>query len=151
MRGACCARSQRLRPGAGLTGMSRPVTRLTLCRWRCGGAGRDAADAVPPQRQADRGGDQQAAEAREPRGEVLLLVRDGDRAGQVGQRALELVGVLRLVEAGLGISIEPLSSVRGANMNIKIIELKNLPQKVSMILFWLREREEELSRFIRMF
>jgi len=59
--------------------------------------------------------------------------------------------VLHLVEAGLGISIELLYSVRGTNMNIKVIKLKNLPQKVSMILFWLRERDEELSRFIKMF
>lgn len=61
------------------------------------------------------------------------------------------IGVLRLVEAGLGISIEPMSSVRGANMNIKLIELKELPQKVQMTLFWLHTREEELNRFITMF
>ncbi len=70
---------------------------------------------------------------------------------KVAHESAHSMGVLRLVEAGLGISIEPLSSVRGANMDIKTIELKNLPQKVSMILFWLREREDELSRFIKMF
>ena len=70
---------------------------------------------------------------------------------KIAHESAHSIGVLRLVEAGLGISIEPLSSVRGANMNIKVIELKSLPQKVSMILFWLREREEELSRFIEMF
>jgi hypothetical protein len=58
---------------------------------------------------------------------------------------------VRLVEAGLGISIEPISSVRGVNMDIKLVELKNIPQKAEMILFWLREREEELNRFIGMF
>jgi hypothetical protein len=41
--------------------------------------------------------------------------------------------------------------VRGVTMNIKLIELKDLPQKVEMTLFWLREREEELRRFITMF
>jgi DNA-binding transcriptional LysR family regulator len=70
---------------------------------------------------------------------------------RVAHESAHSIGVLRLVEAGLGISIEPMSSVRGANMNIKLIELKDLPQKVVMILFWLREREEELSRFIRIF
>ena len=70
---------------------------------------------------------------------------------KVAHESAHSMGVLRLVEAGLGISIEPMSSVRGANMNIKTIELKNLSQKVVMILFWLREREEELSRFIKMF
>jgi DNA-binding transcriptional LysR family regulator len=70
---------------------------------------------------------------------------------KVAHESAHSIGVLRLVEAGLGISIEPVSSVRGVTMNIKVIELKNLPQKVEMILFWLREREEELRRFITMF
>jgi DNA-binding transcriptional LysR family regulator len=70
---------------------------------------------------------------------------------KVAHESAHSIGVLRLVEAGLGISIEPVSSVRGANMDIKLVELKNLPQKVTMTLFWLREREEELRRFIGMF
>ncbi len=70
---------------------------------------------------------------------------------KVEHESAHSIGVLRLVEAGLGISIEPISSVRGASMHIKLIELKNLPQKAAMILFWLREREEELNRFIKMF
>jgi len=70
---------------------------------------------------------------------------------KVAHESAHSTGVLRLVEAGLGISIEPLSSVRGVDMNVKVIELKNLPQKVSMTLFWLRERGEELNRFIEMF
>jgi hypothetical protein len=36
-------------------------------------------------------------------------------------------------------------------MNIKLIELKTLPQKAVMVLFWLKEREEELGKFIKMF
>jgi DNA-binding transcriptional LysR family regulator len=82
---------------------------------------------------------------------ILQICQNFGFKPKVAHESAHSIGVLRLVEAGLGISIEPLSSVRGANMNIKVIELKNLPQKVSMILFWLREREEELSRFIRMF
>ncbi|HMI60692.1 MAG TPA: LysR substrate-binding domain-containing protein [Puia sp.] len=70
---------------------------------------------------------------------------------KVAHESAHSMGVLRLVEAGLGISIEPISSVRGVNMNIKLIELKNIPQRVEMVLFWLREREGELSRFITMF
>ncbi len=70
---------------------------------------------------------------------------------KVAHESAHSIAVVRLVEAGLGISIEPLSSVRGVNMNIKLIELKNIPQKVEMKLFWLREREEELGKFIAMF
>ncbi len=70
---------------------------------------------------------------------------------KVAHESAHSIGVLRLVEAGLGISIEPISSVLGTNMNIQLIELKNLPQKAVMTLFWLKEREEELRRFIEMF
>lgn len=70
---------------------------------------------------------------------------------KVEHEVTHAISVLRLVEAGLGISFEPISSVRGVNMNIKLIELKNLTPKAEMILFWLREREEELSKFIAMF
>jgi DNA-binding transcriptional LysR family regulator len=82
---------------------------------------------------------------------ILQICQSFGFKPKVAHESAHSIGVLRLVEAGLGISIEPLSSVRGANMNIKVIELKNLPQKVSMILFWLRERDEELGRFIKMF
>ena len=70
---------------------------------------------------------------------------------KIAHESAHSTGVLRLVEAGLGISIEPISSVRGVTMDIKLIELKGLAQKVEMILFWLREREEELMKFITMF
>jgi DNA-binding transcriptional LysR family regulator len=82
---------------------------------------------------------------------ILQICQDFGFKPKVAHESAHSIGVLRLVEAGLGISIEPFSSVRGTNMNVKLIELKNLPQKVAMILFWLREREEELSRFIKMF
>jgi len=70
---------------------------------------------------------------------------------RVAHESAHAAGVLRLVEAGLGISIEPISSIRGTNMNIKLIELKSLPQKAVMTLFWLRDREEELEKFIKLF
>ena len=69
---------------------------------------------------------------------------------KIAHESAHSIGVLRLVEAGLGISIEPISSVRGANMNVKLIELKTIPQKSSMLLFWLKDREDELNRFIKM-
>ncbi len=70
---------------------------------------------------------------------------------KVAHESSHSISVLRLVEAGLGISIEPLSSVRGVSMNIKLIELKNQSRKAEMSLFWLKDREEELGRFINMF
>ena len=82
---------------------------------------------------------------------ILQICQDAGFKPKVAHESAHSIGVLRLVEAGLGISIEPISSVRGANMDIKLIELKNLPQKATMTLFWLRDRDEELARFIKMF
>jgi len=81
----------------------------------------------------------------------LQICQDAGFKPKVAHESAHSIAVLRLVEAGLGISIEPISSVRGANMNIKLIELKNLPQKATMTLFWLRDRDEELARFVKMF
>lgn len=55
--------------------------------------------------------------------------------------------VLRLVEAGVGISIEPKSALSGQNMNVKYIELSNIPTKAAMLMVWLRGREKDLKPF----
>lgn len=55
--------------------------------------------------------------------------------------------VLRLVEAGVGISIEPKSALSGQNMNVKFIELTNISLKASMLMVWLRGREKDLKPF----
>jgi len=55
--------------------------------------------------------------------------------------------VLRLVEAGVGVSIEPKSTLSGQNMNVRYIELTNIAAKSEMRMVWLRGREKELSRF----
>ncbi|WP_106791295.1 LysR family transcriptional regulator [Aquimarina sp. Aq78] len=49
----------------------------------------------------------------------------------------------RLVEAGLGISFEPVSSLQGHEFPIKIIELKNIKQKAQLTMMWNPERETE--------
>ena len=49
----------------------------------------------------------------------------------------------RLVESGMGISIEPLSSLRGQALNIKYIVLEDIPQKANLTMMWQEEFEEE--------
>lgn len=58
--------------------------------------------------------------------------------------------VLRLVEAGMGISIEPVSTLRGQKLRIKTIELAHIPQKAEMRLLWLTERTKELEPFLKL-
>jgi DNA-binding transcriptional LysR family regulator len=55
--------------------------------------------------------------------------------------------VLRLVEAGVGVSIEPKSALSGQNMNVRHIEMRDNVSKSEMRMVWLRGREKELARF----
>ncbi len=49
----------------------------------------------------------------------------------------------RLVEVGLGISLEPISSLHGHEFPIKNIELKDIRQKAKLTMMWNPERESE--------
>ncbi|PWT99332.1 MAG: transcriptional regulator [Bacteroidetes bacterium] len=50
---------------------------------------------------------------------------------------------LRLVEAGLGITIEPKRSLSGQNLAIKFIELNKIPQKAESAMMWSEYTEQE--------
>jgi DNA-binding transcriptional LysR family regulator len=58
--------------------------------------------------------------------------------------------VLRMVEAGLGISIMGKSALNGVLLDVKTIELEDVPFKLDMRLSWLREREKELESFLKL-
>lgn len=49
----------------------------------------------------------------------------------------------RLVEAGLGITIEPKGSLLGQNLAIKYIELDQIPQKAQSVILWNEHTENE--------
>jgi DNA-binding transcriptional LysR family regulator len=82
---------------------------------------------------------------------ILQICQSYGFKPKVAHESAHSIGVLRLVEAGLGVAIEPMSSVRGVKMKVRIVELKRIPQKVEMTLFWLRERATELNRFLSIF
>lgn len=50
---------------------------------------------------------------------------------------------LKLVEAGLGITIEPKRSLSGQNLAIKFIELNKIPQKAQSAILWSEHTERE--------
>lgn len=56
----------------------------------------------------------------------------------------------RLVEAGLGISIEPVSSLHNQVLNIKRIELKTIPQKARLTMMWRPDFEKEYPDLFEM-
>jgi LysR family transcriptional regulator, benzoate and cis,cis-muconate-responsive activator of ben and cat genes len=50
---------------------------------------------------------------------------------------------LRLVEAGIGITVEPKSGLRGNPPGVKYIELKEVPQKAEITMLWHKDIEKE--------
>jgi len=53
------------------------------------------------------------------------------------------IASLKLVEAGMGIAIEPTSSLLGLNFKIKSIVLNNIDHKVEHIMMWHPDKEKE--------
>ncbi|MDY8135789.1 LysR substrate-binding domain-containing protein [Aquimarina sp. 2201CG5-10] len=56
----------------------------------------------------------------------------------------------RLIEAGLGISLEPISSLQGHQFPIKSIELKNIKQKAKLTMIWNPDREPEYPALFKL-
>jgi len=50
---------------------------------------------------------------------------------------------IRLIEAGMGVSLEPISSIRGLNLPIDFYELKDTPQKAQLTMIWNPKLETE--------
>ncbi|HMG10547.1 MAG TPA: LysR substrate-binding domain-containing protein [Mucilaginibacter sp.] len=56
---------------------------------------------------------------------------------------------IRLVEMGLGLTIEPLSSVRN-QQNIDYIELKDINRKAEIVMLWLPSAEDHFSGLLKL-
>ncbi|MDO6820248.1 LysR family transcriptional regulator [Zobellia sp. 1_MG-2023] len=50
---------------------------------------------------------------------------------------------IRLIEAGMGVSLEPISSLRGLNLPIDFYELDDTPQKAQLTMIWNPKLEVE--------
>jgi len=58
---------------------------------------------------------------------------------------------LRLVSEGLGVTIIGKSAIRGINLAVKYVELKEVTAKVEMRMIWLKERSAELNGYLNLF
>ncbi|MDZ7877451.1 MAG: LysR substrate-binding domain-containing protein [Saprospiraceae bacterium] len=67
---------------------------------------------------------------------------------KVAQQSGHSATVMRLIEAGFGISIEPKSALTQGSYKVKTIELTDIPQKAVMKMMWLRERTAGIQRFL---
>ncbi len=58
---------------------------------------------------------------------------------------------LRLVSEGLGVTIIGKSAIKNVKLNIKHFEVTDASPKVEMRFVWLKERREELNKYIELF
>ena len=56
----------------------------------------------------------------------------------------------KLVEAGLGVTIEPKRSLSGQNLAIKYVELDKIPQKAQSTILWNENTENELNPVLQL-
>ncbi len=54
----------------------------------------------------------------------------------------------KLIEKGFGIMIEPVTSLKNYDLPLKIIELKNIPQKAELTMLWTKDFELEHPEII---
>jgi DNA-binding transcriptional LysR family regulator len=80
---------------------------------------------------------------------IHQMCKKYDFVPRVVHESANTSSVLRLVEAGMGITIEPKSSLKGYNLKVKVIELKTEAIKSEMQLLYLKERESELEGYLR--
>src|SRR5262249_60819533 len=92
-------------PGARTHRDARPAARCRLGAGLLGGPPRRSPGLVPPERERDRDGDEEAAGAGEPGGDIEPLVDDRGGAGQVAEGILELVSLLSAVGLAAGVAV----------------------------------------------
>lgn len=81
--------------------------------------------------------------------EILKIITTHGFYPKIVHRSPNTSSVLRLVEAGLGIAMMGKSTLKGYEaLNIKSIELSDLPNKLDMKLVWKTDRQRELDSYL---
>jgi LysR family transcriptional regulator, benzoate and cis,cis-muconate-responsive activator of ben and cat genes len=81
--------------------------------------------------------------------EILRVLRIEGVVPKIAHESPNTSTVLRLVEAGLGISMMGKSTLIGYDIKIKSIELVNLQEKLNMKFVWKKERSKELAPYLK--
>ncbi|MAU15453.1 MAG: transcriptional regulator [Muricauda sp.] len=80
--------------------------------------------------------------------EILKIMGDYGYSPKIVHRSPNTSTVLRMVSAGLGITMMGKSTLKGFSLNLKSIELSDLPYQLNMKLVWKTERESELRPYL---
>lgn len=80
--------------------------------------------------------------------EILKIIGNYGYSPKIVHRSPNTSTVLRMVSAGLGITMMGKSTLKGFSLDLKSIELTDLPYKLNMKLVWKTERENELESYL---
>ena len=67
---------------------------------------------------------------------VMQIFDDSDFTPIVTHNTIHAASIYKLVENNFGLSIIPKSLQHGYDMNVKFIELKNIPQRTTLSVVW---------------
>ncbi len=81
--------------------------------------------------------------------EILKIITGYGYSPNIIHTSPNTSSVLRLVSAGLGITMMGKSTIKGFQLNIKSIELNDLPYKLNMKLVWNKSRAKELESYLK--
>ncbi len=80
--------------------------------------------------------------------EILKIIGNYGYSPKIVHRSPNTSTVLRMVAAGLGITMMGKSTLKGFSLDLKSIELTDLPHQLDMKLVWKTERENELESYL---
>ncbi|UMB54609.1 LysR substrate-binding domain-containing protein [Lutibacter sp. A64] len=81
--------------------------------------------------------------------EILKIIGNYGYSLKIAHRLPNTSTVLiRMVSAGLGITMMRKSTLKGYSLDLKSIELSDLPYQLDMKLVWKTERENELELYL---
>lgn len=67
---------------------------------------------------------------------ITSICEDSGFRPKVSHKSVNALTIFKLVEEGLGVAIVPTSLQYGYNLNVKFIELKNIPQRTELFVIW---------------
>jgi DNA-binding transcriptional LysR family regulator len=81
---------------------------------------------------------------------IHRILQDFGYIPNIAYESVHSSSVVKMVELGLGVSIEPLSAIGHFQADIVIKELKNINQKVELKLLYLKDRKNDIIDFMQL-
>ncbi|GJM62726.1 LysR family transcriptional regulator [Persicobacter diffluens] len=79
---------------------------------------------------------------------IMSICEDQGFSPTVSHKTVHAQTIFKLVENNMGVSIVPTSLQEGYNLNIKFIELKDIPQKAILSMIWKKDNRNPVLKSV---